>query len=269
LSNHLTDPDHPIATTLQRISALDLYVDVRLGIDDSPGWVHAVSLDDIPARTAALVPTDDREVLASYALNGYSWPLVMAALACLVLERRVPDIRVEYVSVRFSPDGYPDAIALHSPRFTALPGDPDSGHPDAVCIPEVDGLREACRTGLETHMGLVITSVRRALPWGKRAMWLTVADRCASALMLLHRKGLLPAEQLLDEIDALVHQTGSPLRSPRTKAVRVEQENGSCLTLERGSCCLAYRLPDSAYCDNCPLRKREAIIPSGEIIDRT
>jgi ferric iron reductase protein FhuF len=183
----------------------------------------------------------------------------MAILACLVLEKRLPDIRIEHVAVRFSSEGYLAAIALHSPRFAALPDDPETGHPDLAQVVDREALRDACRTAIETHMAALIAAVRRKLPWGERAMWLTVADRCAGALMHLHHEGLLPAEELAEEIESLVHRKGSKLYSPRTRITWEERDGEQCAALERGSCCLAYRLEGSEYCENCPLKKdREA-----------
>jgi ferric iron reductase protein FhuF len=252
----------PIAASFERISGLNLYVDVHPDTEDGAGWIPALALigegaDDIEGRVRATCASDDPEVLASYALNGYSWPVVMAMVACLALEKRLPDIRLENVAVRFSPEGYLAAIALHSPRFAALPGDPAGDHPDWERAEDREALRDTCRAAIEAHMAPVIAAIRAKMPWGERAMWLTVADRCAGALTHMHHEGLISDEQLIEEIESLVHRKGSKLYSPRTRIAWGTHDGEPCATLERGSCCLAYRLPDSEYCSNCPLKKND------------
>jgi ferric iron reductase protein FhuF len=254
---------HPIGDTLARISAQQIWIKAQI-VEAHDGW-QAVNdlldessplLDDLIQLASEAYHTTDRQVLASMVLNMYSWPVVATVLACYIIERRVPEIGIDNTCFQFAPDGRPVVIGLRHPKFAALPTDPCSGHPEMMVFPNDAALLDHARLCIEQHMAPIIKRVRARLPWGERAMWLTVADRCTGALNWFYegiKVPALPADEILIAAQRLIHGPGSRLKN-RDSAIVFHPEDQST-TLVRGACCLAYRLPDSDYCENCPLVK--------------
>jgi ferric iron reductase protein FhuF len=254
---------HPIANTLARISAQQIWVKAQL-IEVQDGW-QAVNdlldesnplLDGLIRLASEGYHTTDRQVLASMVINAYSWPVVATVLACYITERRVPDIGLDNVMFQFAPDGRPAVIGLREAKFAALSTDPCANHADVTVFPSDASLLDHARLCIEQHMHPLIKRVRTRLPWGERAMWLTVADRCTGALNWFYegiKDPVMSEDDILVTAQKLIHAPGSRLKN-RDSAI-VFHPGDHSTTLVRGVCCLAYRLPDGDYCGNCPLAK--------------
>ncbi len=181
-------------------------------------------------------------------------------MGCYLLAERAPDLTPSSIALHFDADGRADGIAFLSRRFAALPTDPAADHPDATIVPDRAALRDHLRQAIEAHMAPLIPALRAQSPLGTRALWVTVADRCAGFLYWMQHlhPDLFSAEMVLAEVPALVQAPGSPLANRLTCVTAAHTPDGSPLSLRRGACCLNYRRPDGKLCESCPLNRPPA-----------
>lgn len=255
--------DRSLATTLERVSALDPYLAGGIGRDpalDPGGWVTPGELCDVGDGTLDSLLADvgrqwgtaERRVQASFLIGGYAWYAVAPVLAAYLLERRVPSLAQDNVAVWLDPADGPGRLALGSDRFTAVATDPAAGTRSVTVVPDEDTLRDALHDEIVGHMTPLIAAFRARTPLGMRAQWLEVADRVGSAL---HHAGERSGTEAaaIREADALVHRPGSPLNSPRSRFAMYEHLGERRVVKLRGACCLSYRIDGHAYCMSCPL----------------
>lgn len=189
---------------------------------------------------------DDRQVAASFLVLGYFWYLMVGALACYLLERRVPNLSADAVVVRLR-----GGVTFLSPHCWALPDDPAAGHPDVTVVSGQDELRARLVAQLEEHHAApLFTTLRSIAPFGVNAMRANYADWLVSAVLWLTEQ-LDDADLARREVPALV-----ALARPngRSGILEVERDNRQGVFLLRGGCCLNYRLPGREKCDTCCLR---------------
>lgn len=260
----------PLTATLGHVGALD--DDFAAALEPlEPGWFPATALlapgstelAEGLVRSIARYPRAERRVSGSLFINAYSWYLPAAAIAAYLAERRVPDLSMENVALRYrtytwhedgeSGEGERIDVRLLSGRFAALPDDPDAGHPDAHILPDAAALRDWLRTGLEAHLGPLFEAVAAQTCLGRRAQWNLAADSLALRFLDAGRQ-LGDAARGQAEGLALVKAAGSPLRNPKTGYVTVAA-GGYCETFRaRGGCCLYYRVDPGENCTTCVLR---------------
>jgi len=249
---------HPLAGTFARVSALSPHLSVHLGWREKDMPAADLFCDPSPAfhrlldRIRRSYQTEDGSVLASFFMNAYTWPLVSAGLSCVGVDSRLPGLRVENVAFDVREDGKITSIAFRSSRWYCLGEDQEAHHPHAEILDNREDLYKAFSSQLEDHLETVINSVGEKLPWGKRALWLTAADRCAEALMWLSKhtpSDILAPQDVPPLYKKLFSHSASPLKNALTS---IHFDQGG-LILERGTCCLAYRLPEKSYCQSCPV----------------
>jgi ferric iron reductase protein FhuF len=245
-------PDSPLTATLARVSSLDELLAARVGPPPGKDWIEATELGarlpEILMRIGRHWKTDDRRVQAAFFIHDHCSRIAAPAIACYLAERRVPDVSPGNVAVRFDREGAAAAPSFRSPRFAGLRDDPEAR---PACADD-ETLREWLRERLEHHLTCVVSALRTYSPLGQRAQWAVAADACALAFLWAGQK-LGDQNSARAEAETLLAAPGSPLRS---RGIFVEVEHlGRCeIFLRRGSCCLAYRLPEVAtYCPTCPL----------------
>ncbi len=142
-------------------------------------------------------------------------------------------------------------------RFTTLPQDAAEGQVHADVVPDYSTLRETFRQQVEAHMAHVIPVLRAQSSLGTRALWITVADRCAGFLYWANhlKPDLVRRETVLADVPALVQVAGSPMANKLTRVEETCTADSPALRLRRGSCCLNYRRPEGKLCESCPIRK--------------
>jgi len=244
----------PIQATIERVAARVSGVSVYFG----PGpdsWRRAADIVDSPAavndlldEVCRLYEMDNRQVAASFLVLGYFWHIMAAATACYLLENRVPDLSAGAIALDLR-----GGITFLSPHCWALPGDPDAQHPTVTVVANQQELRERLTSQFEEHAAPLFATLRSVAPYGLNGMRANYADRLASAVIWI-------AEQVGDldlarrEVPALVS-----LARPngRTGILEVEHAGRSGIFLNRGGCCLNYRLPGREKCDTCCLRPLE------------
>jgi hypothetical protein len=262
---------HPLAETLARVGQLNEYLKVSYGLPDGSGWLvpptdfvaGTARLAALVAATQARLQTKAPNIVGSSLLQSYQWPIISAAVACYLVDRRVPDLDATQLRLHYIADGEQageaDAIAFASGRFWVLPDDPDAAHADAIVVPNQQALRDALRDALIAHLGQTIDQLCAELGCKARGLWLNVADSCASNLVWLmqeHNKTVGSA-QIAAEVDALVRTADSPLRTKQIGVFQLSYREHTAVYLDRATCCYWYKTKDGDYCTTCPKRSTE------------
>ncbi|MBA2521153.1 MAG: (2Fe-2S)-binding protein [Chloroflexia bacterium] len=255
--------NHPLRITVDRLTTLYADVPIAVGVPDESGWVPASAvfapgstyLPAMLAAVAAAYQTTHRDLPASFLCHRYNWTVACAAVGAFLIDRRLPSLDLANVAIHLDDQGQGDQIALVSGRFWTSAGDVAAAHPDALIEPSgaIDLTR--VRRELERHFEPVIDAIRANAPFGKRAMWLSLADNCAWCLLEFGQRLQRPGSRQR-EIEEFVGGPDSRLRGG-TRLITIEAAGKSHAFVERGSCCLSYKLPETGYCHTCPLLKPE------------
>lgn len=252
----------PLAETLERVSAVrigndEIRLSARLGVSDEPGWTTVADLaedagllDEIMARLGRTYGTDHRAFVGTTMFKDCLWRFLAPAITALLTERRLPDLRPENVALSFGESGFASGLAFVEPRFAALPGDRNAGHPDAVILPSdndlLGGMREALADGYLPALVPALRGLR--VRRGSRVMWRAAVDVCAEAFLLMG--GGLGREPVALEFAERLLAGAPPLSGPTNYYV-LEHEGGFETTRVRNTCCLYYKIGDGA-CSTCP-----------------
>jgi ferric iron reductase protein FhuF len=220
---------------------IDSDIDSGLGTDSGAGGLPAVGLSAGTGPAAALVDavgawlgSGERRVAASMVLLGYAARLVGPAVAVLLRDGILLDLRTERVRYSFAPDrGF---------RLTITEPAGFTGDPDAL-------LRRWCADLIDEHLATVIGAVRRVVPVAAGLMWGNVASGLAGALRALAREGSVPPAQC--HAAGLVLLACGPLAGSGQWTMT---DTGPHFI--RRSCCLFYRLDGGGMCGDCPLGVR-------------
>lgn len=255
----------PIARTLDRVSTagdggMDLSSRVR--VPDEPGWVRVDELAadrsllaDIMDRIGRGYGEDGRPFTGTSLLRGYLWRMLTPAVAALLLERRMPDLRAGSVALRFGGGGFVEDVAFTGERFAVLPQDPDASHPAATVLPSERELLYALRDTLaETHLAVLTPALRDSgVRRGSRALRQVFADSCVQAFVFVARYLGREAEGV--ELAGAFLAGPSPLSVPLNYRV-LEYPGGSEATCVRNACCLYYKTGNGT-CFTCPRKTDE------------
>lgn len=264
---NLDTDTHPLAHTFARAGAMSPYLKAEVGAPQGPGWIAAMEdftpgalwMEQLIAHTQARFRTTAPVITASAILQGYQWPPISAAIACYLLDRRVPALSLENSRVHYTADFAADALALLDGRFAALPDDPAADHPDAAVVADLDALRVALRRAIETHLDGVIDRLDVCCGCATRGLWLTAADACAGALVWLMQEcdPRTDMARIEAEVEALIRVPGSPLYSRQIGLIRVTYQDCEEIFPDRATCCHWYRTEGGDYCSTCPKRTVE------------
>lgn len=248
---------HPLAATLQRGRSRTHgghHLGAALGVTSEDGWMPVARLlsnprllEDVLAAVGRDVGSERRDVQASLLLEAYAWRLVLPLAGALLAESRIPTPGLDGTAVRLSGTGLPCSIRLLHGRFAALPGDPATGHPDADVVLNRSALDLCLRGWLIAHFDPFVERLNAASGRPRAALWRSVADRTATALMYA---GL--ASDRTEAARAIAERTltGEPPLSypPRYTAI------GEQPVHLRHGCCLWWRTDAATTCMTCPLR---------------
>jgi hypothetical protein len=264
------DLDTPLAETIARVTALDAYLFTDVGYLEA-GWVRADELvradrphlDQGLARAVARYPGAERRVAGAFFVGHYAWYLAAAAIGGYLAERRVPDLAPANVALRYATfiweqggvTGESERIDVRflSGRFAALAGDPAAGHSDTLALPDEGALREWLRQALESHIERLVEAIVARTRLGWRAQWNLVADACAS-LFSQAGEHLGAAERGRAEGLCFIKAPGSPMQASPTSFTTLECNGHQDTFMERGGCCLYYRVGEGQNCLTCPLQ---------------
>lgn len=262
--------DHPLQVTLGKVTQLSEYLKAGLGNTDDIAWLTPLTLfaADSPHWTTLLATTQQRlhteaaTIVSGSLLQEYQWPLLASAIACFLVDRRVPDLQPANVQVCLAPAENEaeqrERLTYRTGRFAALPSDPAADHPDAEIVPDLAALRDYLRTGIETHMGWVIQQLSWQTHCQERGLWLFVADRCAGTLVWLMQMQdqYVGCAAVAAEVNALIRADGSPLANKKVGIFELHYKEQTHLYLDRATCCYWYKTDGGDYCTTCPHRTK-------------
>jgi hypothetical protein len=262
-----------LAETIARVTALDNYLYTDVG-DLEAGWVRADELaradsshlDQGLALSVARYPGAERRVAGAFFIGHYVWYLTVAAIGSYLSERRVPDLAPTNVALRYGTFTWEENgeageseridVRFLSGRFAALPDDPAVDHPDARIMSDEVALREWLRLTMEAHTEPLVEAIAARTRLGRRAQWNLVADSCAS-LFSHAGQHLQAAERARAEGLVFIKAPGSPMRPSHTSFTTLECNGHQDTFVERGGCCLYYRVAEGQNCLTCPLQPEE------------
>ncbi len=266
--------DHPLSQTFTHIHQLNQYIGARFGPPVEPDWLSPAELlvPHSPALAAQLDATQKRlhtkavNTIGGALIQEYQLPLISVAVACFLVDRRVPDLQPEQIRLYLPTTEPADEEGVYSPRiafcsgrFVALPNDPAADHPHATIVPDLAALRDHLRTGLESHFGWVIERLSAAVGCKERGLWLYVTDRIAGTLswLMQEQDKQIGISGIEPEFSALLRVAGSPLVSKKVGLFELAYKEQRHVYLDRATCCFWYKSDDGDYCTTCPHRTKE------------
>jgi ferric iron reductase protein FhuF len=256
IEQQLTDINY-LDETFRRLNRHAAYLQISVGKPLGDRWLDARSLaapissrrDELMQRIATTHSTDDRHVIAMWFWNAYTWPVLMGAVLSYLLERRVPYLAPANIVLHWNDAGMTDRMALRSAHFFALRDDPAAWEQDCTVVADQDALRAVLVAQITQHyVPPMLDVLATQSPFGMRALWATVADRCASAV--LQATDTLGNDTCRQEVASLTKH--APLHG-NTGVLVVNHNGADTLWLQRGGCCHSYKLPRYGYCATCPL----------------
>jgi ferric iron reductase protein FhuF len=248
---------HPLAATLQRGRELThggYDLSVPLGVTSEDGWMSVAGLlgdprllDEALAAFGREIGSSRRDVQASLLLEAYVWRLILPLAGALLAESRVPTPGLDGTAVRLTSEGVPCSIRLLQGRFAALPGDPAIEHPDAHVVCNRGVLDRCLRTWLIAHFDPFVEKLNAASGRPRAALWRSVADRTATALLYA---GLASNRPAAARVIAERTLAGDPPLSYPPRYIEIGEQS---VHLRHG-CCLWWRTDSATTCLTCPLR---------------
>ncbi|MEV0477551.1 (2Fe-2S)-binding protein [Streptomyces prunicolor] len=228
------------------------------------GWVSAAALAEGGAGLESFLARDDAQVLrdhgrrgrpdviATFGLHRYAWPVVLLFTVPWFLHRRVPRLPVTHVSYDRTAEGFDmGRLAIRTDSFACLPGDPAALLPGARVVPDEEALRAEVRAAVAEHMEPVLAGFGPRMRRRGRALWGMATDEVVEGIWYVAD---LFGEQprAVRELERLLPGATKPYVG--SAAFReVTGPNGEALsTRDRASCCMYYTLDAEDACATCP-----------------
>lgn len=184
-------------------------------------------------------PGDDRRALVSQWSRTYFVKLIVPTVAAnLVLGHELP-VGLDDIEVILGDDGLPESFRL-----------PHGGQPFAT---KPAGPFERFRELLDGNFEPLVEGWHQQVKLSRKVLWNNAANYAEWLVRTMSGLGL-PAEMLADG-ERLIESTHRPdgRRNPMSSPVRyVERASGPSPLRQRRQCCIRYRLPELALCENCP-----------------
>ncbi|MEU8622570.1 (2Fe-2S)-binding protein [Streptomyces sp. NPDC048623] len=261
-------PASPVAASYARLAGVAAGLSVAETAGDGvlpcgTGWVRADELgaggdglDTFLAWDEAQVRRDYKrvarpDVVASFGLHRYAWPVCLLVTLPWFLERRVPRVPARNVAFRRALG----RVAVRVEEFACLPGDPAAALPGARVVADEEALRAAAREALAEHFEEVLGGFGPRMRRGRRALWGMVTDEIVESLWYV---GALLGEEdrALAELERLMPGTARPYVGAagfRELPGSAEGCGGAArATRDRATCCLFYTVRPEDTCLTCP-----------------
>jgi hypothetical protein len=196
-------------------------------------------------RTYGQQPRPD--VVASFGLHRYAFPVCLLITIPFFLHRRVPRVPVDAISFRRTMG----EVSVCVEEFACLPDDPARFSPGARVVASEEALRAEVRECVAAHLGPVLEGFRPRMRRGSRALWGMASDEITEGLWYL---GHLLGEEERAKREAGELLPGGTAPYARGASFReLEGPGGERLaTRDRASCCLFYTLRPEDTCVTCP-----------------
>lgn len=223
------------------------------------GWVRASELAEGGEALSAFLDRDEKQirqdfgerarpdVIASFGLHRYAWPVCLLVTIPWFLHRRVPRVPVEAVAFQRTLG----RLAVRTGEFACLPGDPAAGAPGARVVPDEEALRAEVRAAVAEHLTPVLEGFRPRMRRGSRALWGMATDEITEGLWYL---GHLLGEEsrAMKEAGLLLPGRVAPFAQGAAFRELTGPDATPLPTRDRASCCLYYTLRPEDTCVTCP-----------------
>jgi hypothetical protein len=245
---------HPLADSLARLggrvhAARLATPEGWLALDDVCGDAYA----DVVDIAAAGYDTARSDIRGNRLLEIWTWLVATPAAATVLLDRRLPDVGADNLTVAPGLWVDPAPVALRSGRFWCLPGDTAADHPDATVVPDERALvLELNATLRERHLPALIETIAVRSRRGRRALWRGATDQLVGAFTRAGAALGCAADALT--LARIAGDGEAPMRS-EVRIKRFEFDDLPPYTMHlREGCCLYYRVDGRPpHCSNCPL----------------
>lgn len=250
------DPEgsSPIEAGVARIAPLHLsgYIPlVRFGEQAAEkGWLRVGPVIDSPAliervleNVQGIGSTPPRNIQAEWLLERYAWTMGVVTGSFVVMIDRLPEVGPDQLMLQ----GLGEGVAILRPEMLCLESDHRVGHPDLTAVPDEAALAAALKTALSDHLERLIGTLTELKTRPAAALWRAGGDKLAEAFLWCGTTFDRPerARRLMAQV------LGQP--GPLHNELRVGIDSFGEEFHLRESCCLAYRMPGSRYCQGCPL----------------
>lgn len=254
----------PVAAAYARLTEAysGLTVVERAAHESSPrgvGWVGAAELAAGGPALDAFLAWDDAQVLtdygqqarpdvvASFGLHRYAWPVCLLITLPWFLHRRVPRLPAADVAYHRTLG----RMSVHVESFACLPDDPAAALPGARVVPDEEALREEVRAAVAGHLGPVLEGFGPRMRRGRRALWGMVTDEVVESLWYIG--GLLGEEQrAMVDLEALLPGSTAPYTGGAGFRTLRGPDGARVPTRDRASCCFFYTIRPEDTCVTCP-----------------
>ncbi|WKK25229.1 (2Fe-2S)-binding protein [Streptomyces olivoreticuli] len=223
------------------------------------GWVTAAGLAAGGDELDAFLAWDDEQILrdhgerarpdvvASFGLHRYAWPLCLLVTIPWFLCRRVVRLPVEAVSYH----RVRGRMTARITEFACLAGDPAAARAGALVVADEEALRVRVREAVAEHLAPVLAAFRPRMRRGSRALWGMATDELAEGLWRMGR--LLGEEGRAErELELLLPGSTPPYAGGAAFRALTGPAGESLRTRDRASCCLFYTLRPDDTCLTCP-----------------
>jgi hypothetical protein len=228
-------------------------------LPDGGDWISSASLAAGGPELDAFLALDDAQVLeaygtrarpdvvASFALHRYAWPVCLLFTLPWFLHRRVPRLPVTHVSS----NRRAGHIAVRLAGFACLPGDPAAALPGARVVRDEEALRAEVRAAIAEHLEPVLSAFGPRMRRRGRALWGMATDETVESLWYIAQ--LLGEQQRARrELELLLPGATRPYVGSAAFRELTGPNGESLPTRNRVSCCMFYTVRPEETCVTCP-----------------
>jgi hypothetical protein len=250
----------PLVGSYRRLSTVYPELRIHCGVPprSGQGWIAGADLLQDPAALRELIEFDARagrrehgvdlrpDVAAGFSLHRYTWPVALAFTLPWFLERRVPRLPIERVSIRRRTG----ELTVQPLEFACLPDDPAAGSAGAHVAPDETALRAVLLASIAEHLEPLLGVFRKPVRRGPHTFWGMATDAVIEGLWYL---GSLLGEEERAAAELTLLLPDAPA-APFTGGACFRHQQGM-RTRARVSCCLFYTVRPDEPCFSCPRRK--------------
>lgn len=165
--------------------------------------------------------------------------------------RRVPSLQPPELAFRLDL-AWVQEVALRPGPFWCLPGDPDTGHPDATQVADEVALAAVLRRQIVTHAAPFLKVYGPLVRFGRRTLWAAVTDMLDVTLLIAGRS-FGSAQAGATDARLVLAEREEPLTSASTICEVADEHGRTHWIRRRGWCCFTYALPGVEHpCASCP-----------------
>lgn len=200
-------------------------------------------VDRLVGNVPGIGSTPPRNIQAEWLLERYAWAMGIVSGSFVVMIDRLPRLRPDELMVQ----GLGEGIAILRPEMLCLESDHRAGHSDLTVVADEQTMADALKDALSDHLERLIGTLTELKTRPAAALWRAAGDKLAEAFLWCGATFDKPerARRLMEQILG----PPGPLHNPLRSGIDSWGEEFHL----RASCCLAYRMPGSRYCQGCPL----------------